>query len=96
LSGFWWQPPAVGWRRRGDPGGGLQLAMQGLCQVCKTVDAMEYGAVHALFQGARGIFGFNRCAKGCTEVVRCTMGARQQVGWRLQIAGFNWMDVLDV
>lgn len=54
LSGFWWPPPAVGWRRRGDPVGGLQLAMQGLCQLLGAGVAMEWGAGGALFQGTGG------------------------------------------
>ena len=49
---------------------------------------MEYGALHALFQGARGLFGLNRCVKGCTGVVRCTMGAREWKG-RAKCTGLN-------
>ena len=41
LSGFWRPPPAVGWRRRGDPRWGLPASMQSACQLLELVDCYE-------------------------------------------------------
>ena len=41
LSGNRRQPPAVGWRRRGDPRWGLPASMQSACQLLELVDCYE-------------------------------------------------------
>ena len=49
LSGNRRQPPAVGWRRRGDPVGGLPASMQSACQLLDVVNCYEINSCWRIF-----------------------------------------------